>query len=727
MGIVGHRWALGIGLLSSTIVAGAAAAQTATEAAPDSPDVVVTATKRGETSVQSTALSITAFDGRALERLGTTELDQVLAQVPGVNFIDNGGPGRGNSLVSIRGLSPVADNTLPIVAQYLDGAPRFIQTYRMFDMGEVSVLRGPQGTLWGAQSIGGLISLRSARPNLSQIEGYVQGGAYASQYSGELSGQLSGAVSVPIVTDKLAVRVAAQTIDESGYVDAPASGARDVNTVRDTSWRASLRWQPVSSVEFALIYHGDHLRTGAPSYFTLGQPKFDTNSGLASRPGRQDFDLVNAIADIDLGSVAFNYTGAYFNYRNVYDDYASNEFGTGASALVRASSRRKSWTHEFRLSSKGDHRLNWIIGAYLDQLDTNDLTITSEIANPITGKPPIFGNGFQFSVLGGPETRKERAIFGEAYFKIAPKVELVAGARVFKWIVDNHQQFTYFGRNFQQKTGEVSGTDSFFKVGINYKPNDNFLIYALRSEGFRPGGFNPFVGPALNIPEQFVRYNPDRAANYEIGFKRDLLERRVFLNADIYFLHWTDIQAVVYNASNTFAFTTNAPALNAWGSEIELVTRDAIAKGLYLSASYAYTKNRFLDSAQIFPGTRFLIKEGDELRRTVRHSWTINSEYRFPISDQSNVFLRANYWHKSPTTTRGFSSGYGDIRVPAQDVVNLSAGIERGPISFRAYIDNVGNGAPLLQVIPRANDPTTPGDASTVRPRTFGVEGTYRF
>ena len=130
--IANYRLALGLGLFSTTMIAGAAHAQTPD--ASESSDIVVTATKRGETTVQDTALSITAFDQRALERLGTTELDQVLAQVPGVNFIDNGGPGRGTEVASIRGLSPVADNTLPIVAQYLDGAPRFIQTYRMFDI-----------------------------------------------------------------------------------------------------------------------------------------------------------------------------------------------------------------------------------------------------------------------------------------------------------------------------------------------------------------------------------------------------------------------------------------------------------------------------------------------------------------------------------------------------------------------------------------------------------------
>lgn len=725
MKIANCRRALGLGLLSTTMIAGAAHAQTPD--APESTDIVVTATKRGETTVQDTALSITAFDQRALERLGTTELDQVLAQVPGVNFIDNGGPGRGTEVASIRGLSPVADNTLPIVAQYLDGAPRFIQTYRMFDIGEVSVLRGPQGTLWGAQSIGGLISIRSARPNLSQIEGYVQAGAYATEDSGRLSGRLSGAVSLPLVTDKLAVRVAAQTIDESGYVDAPLSGARDINTVRDTSWRASVRWQPADEVELTLIYHGDHLRTGAPSYFTLGLPKFQTNKAMAYRPGRQDFDLVNAIADVDLGGVTFNYTGAYFDFRNTYDDFNDNEFGTGAASLLRTRTDRKSWTHEFRLASEGDNRFDWIVGAYLDRLKANELSTSTEIINPITQAPPVFREGFQFSVLGGPETRKERAIFGEVYFDLTPQVELVAGARVFKWSVNNQQEFTYFGSNLQQTKGKVSGTDSFFKVGINYKPTDNLLIYALRSEGFRPGGFNPFAGPVLNIPEEFVKYEPDRAANYEIGFKHDLLDRQLFINADVYFLHWTDIQAVVFNATNNFAFTTNAPALNAWGSELELVSRDLIADGLFLSASYAYTKNEFLDSAQVFPGTRFLIEKGDELRRTVRHSWTLNGEYRFPAGNDSDVFLRANYWHKSPTNTRGFNGGDGDIRVPAQDIVNLSAGVEHGPVSLRAYVDNVFNGAPLLQVIPRPNDTTTPGDASTVRPRTFGIEGTFRF
>jgi iron complex outermembrane recepter protein len=687
------------------------------------PDIIVSATKRGETRIQDTPLSITGFDRRALERLGTTELDRVLAQVPGVNFIDHGGPGRGNSVASIRGLQPLGISQ-PVVAQYLDGAPRFIETYRMFDMGEVSVLRGPQGTLWGAQSIGGLISLRSTRPDLGGFGGYVQGGGYATADSARLSGHVSGAINLPVVTDKLAIRLAAQTINESGYVDAPAAGARDVNSVRDTSWRASLLWQPDSAVKFTLIYHGDHLRTGASSVFALDLPKYQTRNILSRRPGRQDFDLVNAIADIDLGGVTFNYTGAYFNFRNVYDDFSGEMLG--ASAINRTRDHQSSWTHELRLGSRGNHRLDWIAGIYLDQLNEDGGQAFIETLNPISKKPPVFGVGFPLASLGGSMAQKERALFGELYYHLTSKIELVAGGRLFNWSVNDQRTTIYMGVEQPKNRGKVSGTVSFFKAGINYRLNSDSLLYALRSEGFRAGGFNALVGPAFGIPDKYAKYNPDRAANYEIGFKQAFLDRRLSLNSDIYFLHWAKIQTLVRSSQGNFGYMVNAPDMNAWGGEIELATHDLIAEGLFFSANYAYTKNRFVKGDKLFPGIAGSIEKGDQLDRTIKHSWALNGEYRVPISTRSAIFLRANYTHKSPSKDNSLrATGY--IYVPAQDIGNVSAGIERGPLVVRAYIDNVANGAPLMSIKPSKIDPTVAADVSTIRPRTFGLETSFRF
>lgn len=690
--------------------------------------VVITADKRGQATVQDTPLTVTGFDGRTIDRLGVTEVDDLMSYVPGANFIDNGGPGRGSEIASIRGLSPVADNTAGVVARYLDGAPRSGNNYRLFDIGEVSVLRGPQGTLWGSQAVAGLISIRSNRPDPSGFSAEVQGDAYSTKDDGGGSYRLNGFVNLPL-TDWATLRIAGQTIDESGYVDNVATGRDDVNAVTETSWRASLLLTPTDNLDITLIYHGDDLHSDSPSYFTIGNGR-TIDSPLSYRPADQRFDLFNLIVNADLGFANLSLTSSIFDLDNVYYDSEVDALGVpGVLGLVKNTLEQKSWTHELRLTSKDDGgRLDWIVGLYFDDLDENELTEETEILNPlIPGDTPDFGVGFPLMTIGGPERTKEKAIFGEVTYRLTDQWEVLVGARYFDWSVNNQQQFTYFGStNYQQSTGKIGGDDSYYKVQLNWRPNDDLLVYALRSEGFRFGGFNPFAGPLLNIPLDFLKFDPDTLTNYEIGAKGTLLDRRLTYGAAIYFAQWDDIQTVVFNSTGNFAFTTNAPSLDAKGFELEVSTRDLLLPGLTLNANYAFTENEFTEDARVFPGVRLLVEKGEELRRTPRQTWSVNAGYDFDVAGH-DAFVRANYWHRDRTSTEGFNGGDGDIDVPAQDVVGVSAGVRFGQTEVKLYVDNLTDEEPWLQIFPAAADTTQANQASTIRPRTVGIQLTHRF
>lgn len=708
--------------LIAALLAGAAQAQ---ETAVD--ELIVTADKRGAASVQDVALSITAFDGDSINKLGVTEFDDLMSQVPGANFIDNGGPGRGNEIASIRGLSPVADNTAPVVARYLDGAPRSGNNYRLFDIGEVSVLRGPQGTLWGSQAMAGLVSIRSNRPDISGYSAMVQGDAYTSKSDGGPSWRLNGFVNLPL-GEKAALRLAAQTIDETGYVDNVATGANNVNNVKETSWRASLLMKPADNIDVSLIYHGNELRADAPSYFSLARPGLTTSNPLTGRPANQNFNLVNLIVDADLGWATLSYTGSYFSLDNVYYDAEVDALGVpGVLGYLKNTLNQTSWTHEVRLASPKGQRLGWIAGLYFDDLDENELQEQTAIRNPLTGAAPSFGVGFPLITIGGPESTKEKAIFGEVTYDLTDQWQILGGVRYFDWSLNNQQQFTYFGStNYQQSTGKIGGKDSYWKLQVNYRPTDDLLLYALRSEGFRFGGFNPFAGPLLNIPLDFVKFDPDTLVNYELGAKGDFFDGRLTYDASAYYAEWANIQTVVFNSAGNFAFTTNAPKLDAKGFELAVNTRNLIAPGLSLGGNFAYTQNEFTEDARVFPGVRLLVQKGDHLRRTPRQTWSLNAGYDFEVGGRA-AFVRANYWHRSHTSTKGFNGGDGNIRVPTQDVFNASAGINFGGTEVKLYAENLTDERPLLQVFPAPADTTRANQASTIRPRTFGVQLTHRF
>lgn len=690
-------------------------------------EIVVTATKRGAVNAQDISVSLTAFDENKLERLGVTNFDEMIVHVPGTNFIDNGGPGRGHEIASIRGLSPVADNTVSTTAMYLDGAPRFGVNYRMFDIGEVSVLRGPQGTLWGSQSQGGLISFRSNRPVMNEYQAKVLYDGYSTEDS-DLSHRVSGAVNIPVIEDKLAIRIAGHVIDEAGYVDNVLTGENDINDVEETAWRLSALFEPTDNMSFTLIYHGNDLETGAPNFFNVGAGDLNSDQALTDLWSEQEFDLINFNADIEFANMTLSYTASYYDMTNDYVDIEEGVFGFVPLARTLTSTTEESWTHELRLSSNySDSRWSWLVGLYSDDFDSDRIGVQKEIANPTdpNWQAGVFV-GFDVSILGGPEKFEETAVFGEVSYEFSEKFSVLVGARYFDWEVTNEQELTYFGTNFNQTTGTVDDDEVFYKFQLDYRPTEASLVYFTRSEGFRYGGFNPFVG-LQGIGPEVQKFDPDTLINYEIGFKTEWFGRRLAVNGAVFNSEWEDVQLVVLAAPpSPWAYTTNAGNLDAEGAELEFVSRDLLFPGFYFAGSYAYSKNEFTKDANPNNAARSLIEKGEELRRTPRNTWSFDIGYDFRIREL-DAFFRINHWHKDSTTTEGFNGGDGIIDIKAQDVYNASFGLSGEKWTARLYVDNLTDERPYLQVIPDAADNTLADRVSSIRPRTVGLQLTYRF
>ena len=687
-------------------------------------EIVVTATKRGLVSAQDVSASITAFDEAKLERLGALDFDEFIVQVPGTNFIDNGGPGRGHEVASIRGLSPVADNTGSVVAEYLDGAPRFGRNYRLFDIGEVAVLRGPQGTLWGSQSVGGLISYRSNRPNLDEFFASTTADVYSSK-NADASYRVSGVVNVP-VSDTFGLRVAGHYIDESGYIDNVVVREDKINDVSETAWRISAMYAPNDDWTFTLVYHGNNLDSDAPTYFNIGAGDRASTDPYTDLWGKQDFDLVNIIVEADFDWATFSYNGSIYDMSNDYEDVERGPFGAPVGR-TSVTDDEESVTHELRLVSNGEGQWNWIVGLYHDDFDSDRLSTQIEVSDPNDPDwAPAFAEGGELFVIGGPESFKETALFGELSFAFNDQWSALVGGRYFDWEVGNNAELTYFGSNFNQRTGTVGSEDSFFKVQVEYRPTEEMLLYLTGAEGFRFGGFNPFVG-LEGITEDVLRFDPDTLINYELGMKAVLFDNRLIVNAALYQADWEDVQVVVRAAPpSPWAYTTNAGLIESDGFELELVSRDLFFPNFYASLNWTTSDAEFKDDADPNNSGNCLICAGDKLRRSPDNTWGADVGYDFQIAG-NDAFVRLNYWHKDKTTTEGFNSNDGEVPIPAQDVVNASAGVHFGAWSAKLYADNLTDEIPFLQVIPNASDPTLAARASSIRPRTYGLQFTYNF
>jgi outer membrane receptor protein involved in Fe transport len=448
-------WLLPLLALAGIGLTVAAPAQAQDERADEAiEEIIVTADKRSGKSVQDLAGSITAFDDRKLERLDALDFDDFITQVPGTNFINDGGPGRGNEVASIRGLSAVADNTVGVVAQYLDGAPHFGSSYRFFDIGEVGVLRGPQGTLWGSQSIGGLIYFNSRRPEPSGgLYGNIQADAYTTSGDGGLSQRISGVVNLPVVEDKFAVRAAGHFIDETGYIDNLRTGTQAINDVEESAWRLSAMFNPTDTVSIAAVYHGNDLETDAPTHFAidLGGLQVDQPSDFGITT--QEYDLVNLIVDVDLGWGGLTYNGSAFSNEGGYSDFVDSGAEIQQSTVVVD---QESTTHELRLSSRGDNPLQWLVGLYSDDFD--DFGESVEVTMVDLDDPaPVEGVR-----SGGLINRTEQAIFGEVSYDFSERFRLLVGGRWFDWEVDDGTSWTFGGADFGFITNGVADGDEFF-------------------------------------------------------------------------------------------------------------------------------------------------------------------------------------------------------------------------------------------------------------------------
>ncbi len=694
--------------------------------------ILVTASKRGEVSAQDLAVSMTAFDTEKIERLNAISFEDLIVQVPSTNFIDNGGPGRGHEVESIRGLSPVADNTISVVANYLDGAPRFGRNYRLFDIGEVSVLRGPQGTLWGSQAIGGLISYRSNRPSPTRSSWNLEADVSDTVDSSGLGQRVTGHVNVPVVEDKLALRFAGQYISENGYIDNIGTGTKDINDVEETAWRLSALYEASETVTLTAIYHGSDLTADAPSFFDLELDDRQVDLPFDDLPADQEFDLLNLGVEADLEWADLSYTGSYFKLDNVYSDAERNTFGFIPLTVTDTILEQDSWTHELRLASNNAGRFNWVAGLFFDDLDEFDLVENREVADPANPGGEAIGDGALIFSIGGPEKFTEKAVFGELMIDLGSDWELLLGGRYFDWEVDNDQDTVFLGTGFGQEVGTVGDDDSFFKVQVTRRLGDDKLVFATRSEGFRFGGFNPFVGENFNSSLEFLEFQPDRLVNHELGFRSGWAQNRVILNAALYQMDWEDVQTVVFDSVGVFAFTANASDLEAQGFEIEVATQDYIAEGVYANVGYSYNTNEFQSDAVVFPDVGSLISKGDELRRTPKNTWSADVGYDFLLSEDVAGFVRSNYWHKDATTTEGFNRNDGAVPIPAQDVVNASAGVYFGDWEVKLVVQNLTDEIPLLQVFAGASTATGSPEAmeavraSSIRPRTIGLWVSFR-
>lgn len=689
-------------------------------------EVVVTAQKREE-NLQDVPISITVLGGRELDRSTLTGAHQVLSRVPGMALSRD--PDTNGMQLTLRGVTAAGgkfSGASPI-AYYLDSIPfgfvrtAFVPDMEAYDLDRIEVLRGPQGTLYGASGEGGVVRVLTRDADVNEYEfktrtGYTRVTEGGSGYRGDL------AANVPLIPGKLGVRVVAgyqqmpgwidsaayniDTYNATGTLDGPVT-KKDVNDGNRRNLRLKVKAQPTEQLAIGLSTWNSHIHYDAP---LLGDNK---NQTPGFRPQPQDTDL-----DIYAFTVDYEFTEFSLSSKSSYVDYSSSAIAPVIQDFFKGSLSfdtflwSKVFSQEVSLTSTRKDPWRWSVGGFYRS--------AKDVTDQYFG-----GRGDYFS-----DFSDQSAIFGEIGRRFWDnKWEWTLGLRYFHdKVATRSDDSTILGQANVPEGVRIG--DSFNaltpRAVLTWHPREDFMVYGTYGEGFRSGAQQTPI--ALNIAPGFPPAKPDKLSNYEVGAKGDLLEGRLALETAFYYIDWKDTQQTLFapnpnTGGSTVVFVlTNASSVSGIGMDVALTAR--LWKGLEIGASYSTNDLAF--DKDVYSGADLLFSKGDRLGSSPEY--TINPFLTYSFSFGSSGYtgrLSTNASYVSPSNTKKLGDPSG-VDSPSKTLVFAGFALEapqRWSVSFN--IDNL------------TNYQKTPSSLSNIevlqyftereRPRTVSLQFEYQY
>ncbi len=720
------------------------------DAAPDV--IVVTAQKRTQVLID-VPQSVTVVSGATLENQQATNFQDYLKLVPGLQ-LDQSNPGEGRLI--LRGLN--TGGVASSVAVYMDETPFGSSTglvnggvlagdFDTFDVARIEVLRGPQGTLYGANSLGGLLKFVTNLPDTKRLSARGRVSLETTK-GGDMSYRGHAVVNVPL-SDTVAFRASGTYRKEGGFIDSIGNGgsdvAKNINGAKSYGGRASLLFKPSEVFDVRLTAVLQNIRTKAPTIVesnpvtlkTLyGEP---TQSRFASPFGNLDYRVYNALVNYDVGfgtitsSTSFTKQNQTRRQDLTFNLSPTIEFLTGVitgtpvpnELVLDQDTNSKKFTQEVRLASHDSDSFEWLVGAYYTHEKGK---IFQEFKGLVPGTDTVIVFPAPFEPLAQvslDSKYKELAGFANATLHLGDRFHIDFGGRY------SHNKQTAA----QDATGILAGnvvintdlnsSDNVFTYSVapRVEINDNASVYARVAKGYRPGG--PNVTPP-NPPAGFqAAYEPDTTTSFEVGFKGESSNRRVSLDAAIYHIAWSNIQLLT--SINNFGLNINGGDAKVDGAEFTLTYRPIT--DLILSVNGAYTKARLADDLPPIGG-QVPAFDGEQLPWTPKFSTAANADYHWSLGGESEAFVGASVRYLSKQTA-DYDADFVDVhghqrKAPAYTVVDLRGGVDFGRFSVEAFAKNLFDADGKTSVVgPDANGgPLYPNGAigtGVIRPRTIGL------
>lgn len=722
--------------LLCTLAAGAAAQQAAPAAEQQNiAEVIVTAQKREQAALDVPG-SVAAVNADQLMREGKVRLEDFVSQIPGLSLSS---ARQGQTQVTLRGITTGVAQSAATTAFYIDEAPiGSVNAYAAgssvtpdldpADLQRVEVLKGPQGTLYGAGAMGGLLRYVTAPADFRNFKGSVTAGANAVSHGGR--GALARAsLNIPFGDKKMALRLSAFSRTDPGFIDS-ATGAKDVNEAKVKGGRAAFTWlidndwklqafaltqkvdtgansvEDVDGVTLAPLY-GERKQRRYVAEKTFSELKV-ANLKLSGVLGM--FDLVSSTTwqELDAGGVQDGTAG--------YGAALGPLFGLTDLGIVNPQAvHTRRLVQELRLGAMAlGGRLSYEGGLYYTHEDSS---------NAIPGFSPFSttsGAAYALPAIAKASitsSYKEYSVFANATYALSQQLDLQAGVR--------------HGRDDQVYAQDYSGLligpapvvfdsgsrnrKSTYLLTARYKPSPTDAVYAKVATGYRPGGPNA-VPPAAaaSAPQTF---RPDALTSTEIGYKSVMDGGKVSFEAALFHTKWKDIQ--IQTSANGFNFFVNGGAAISKGAEAALIVYPL--KGLSLRAAAGYTSTA-LDGDALAAGGR----DGDALPFVPKVTSSLGANYRWPLAGNWNAAFGANVAYTGQR--RSDFSERAPVDVPAFTTVGINAGLENATWRLSLYGKNLNNAHGIVFLKTQALTPAAnPFAAGLIAPRTIGMDLSYKF
>ncbi len=769
--------------------------QKAAEKPKVSEEMVVTATKREE-KVQDIPISVAAQSESDLRDRGAENIEDVAANVAGFT-VQNLGPGQ--SQVAIRGVSSgqIARDQPGVKEQvgvYLDESvvslSLFTPDLDLFDLNRVEVLRGPQGTLFGAGSESGTVRYITNQPKLKVSESVAEA-SFDSVSNGSNGGGAKFATNIPI-SDTTAARVVGYYTRYAGFIDAvqPTLNVnKDVNDGYRAGGRVSFLFKPDDKLSITprLLYQKVDMNgwNRVDVFNILGNPFTTTRPAVTLGDRKQFTQFEEPTTDkFTLGDLTLNYNlgGGHtltsvtsYTNRNILvlrDATALTSSITGGSIGLPASvytidaplfdaTKAHGYTEELRLSGAVGGNLQWVVGGFyadnkrnygqnLPVIGFESAAAAVGVHIPTAGtkiakRDELYKSDLHYKL-------KQEALFGEATWSVNPKLDLTGGLRYYNFDEDRVQVFDGIFSDPIDSTGSVSANGIAPRVMANYKFSDATRFYAQVSKGFRLGGINDPLNTPLCSPGDLATYGghptweDETLWNYEVGSKSRVMGGRGTFNVALFTSHVSNLQGTVTAGTCSSRIILSIPSARATGGEVEFAA--SLNDNFDFSLSANHTNSELRSTVRDAAGNIVAgIQSGDRMPTTPEDQWSASATYRMPMS-QMVGYVTGVYQHVGDritqvgddfggdtTTAKLFTNVGGpltqttftvDRKLPAYDLVNLRFGVLKGKWDTALFINNVTDEKARL-ALDRERGFRARVGYLTNQPRTIGVSTRVNF